>query len=60
MGKLSQEVVRKTIFWRLVLGKYASLQELKESWTLVEVLDFNELLDAQEVAVKLKQESMKK
>lgn len=48
------------LFWRLVIGKYASLQELKESWTLVEVMDFNELLNAQDMMVKLKQESIKK
>jgi hypothetical protein len=43
----------KGLFWRLVLGKYASLQELKECWTLAEVIDFNILLDAKETIENL-------
>lgn len=36
--------------WRVIRARYATLTELRESWTLLDVLDAHELLDLEEVA----------
>lgn len=35
--------------WRIVRARYATLTELRDSWTLLDALDAHELLDLDEV-----------
>ena len=55
-NKLSEGIQRKSLFWRLILGRYATMTELKEVWTLDEVMDMRDILDAKDTMERLSRE----
>lgn len=55
-SKLGDRIQNKAIFWRLILGRYATMTELKEVWTLDEVMDMRDILDAKDTMEKLSRE----
>jgi hypothetical protein len=48
------------MFWRLIFGKVASMSELHEWWTLEDVMDANDIMDAKEAAERLTAEATKR
>lgn len=59
-NRLPSSVKSKSFFWRLILGHYASMTELRDVWTLEDVMDITDLLDAKDYMEELAREQLRK
>jgi hypothetical protein len=59
-SRLHEGIRSKSVFWRLILGHYATMTELREVWTLEDVMDARDLLDAREAIEGLARDQIKK